>query len=333
MKGALWRPVPRSDRRYRWLRYAVAVLALVCGSPAMGKQAPWTGSTLTTPHATVYYYPGAEELAETAGQVFEFGYEAVAEDVGYPANPLDIYIYGSAEEMTAALQARPEYGETEVRAIVHVGISPRRNDALHLHPKIRKWGANLWYAIIHEHVHGVTEQRFGPALPDSARWVYEGLGEYESFHVIEERLPEYVQRERTKRLKAVFKALVMLEGLSLEMISTEERWSANILRDESLWLLQYATAYAAVDYLVREHGFDRLVSMLEGIGSGLTWPDAMEQAIEMSAPRFEAGFHFSLFLTGVFDLYWHYSAALVAAVLCVLLAVWLAVRQMRRTRT
>ena len=178
------------------------------------------GNAFETPHAIVFYHPGNEALAETVGNALEFAHGSVAEDHGDPANKITAYIYDSGEEMVDGLMTVLGYDRREAELIAKVGMSAVTKNTFHLHPKAKTWPAKIfWHSVVHEYAHGLTEDRYGAEPALSARWLYEGLGEYEGHRSVEAKYPNFEERWSRSRYKLAFKALVFGDLFRLANLS------------------------------------------------------------------------------------------------------------------
>ncbi len=274
---------------------------------------------LDTEHATIRYPPEKEHLARELGEAFESGSKVVGEDLGYLSNRVTIYVYRMRQEMAEGAVAILGRNRSEAEGIARAGISDRDRDAILVIGSADAWGDNLWLVIAHEHAHGLTTERFGPALANSARWIFEGLGEYEGLGALETKSPEAARAYRTWRLKVAFKALVTGRLPGLEEIADRAVWFDNINTDFPKWDRQYACAYLTVDYLIRKYGFQKFSEVLKETGGGVPYGTAITQVLGTSPRRLELRIRTSLAATGLFDLYPLYTATLTALVITVIL--------------
>lgn len=286
---------------------------------------------LRTENATIVYPAEDERFAHKLGQAFEWGLKVVAEDLGRPAHRVTIHVYRTKAEMAEGAVTILGRTPSEAHGIARAGMSDRDRDAILVIGSADRWGDFLWQAIAHEHAHGMTTERFGPALADKARWMFEGLGEYEGIRALEAKSPEAARDFRTRRLKVAFKALVKGQLPSLDEISDRPTWFVNINTDVGKWDRQYACAYVAMDYLIRTYGFRKVGEVLKEAGAGVPYGTALAQVLGISTLGLEARVLGSLAVTGFFDLYPRYTAALVVAAAALLIAAFLLLRVRRRS--
>jgi hypothetical protein len=286
---------------------------------------------LRTENATIVYPVEDERFAHELGQAFEWGLKVVAEDLGRPAHRVTIHVYRTKAEMADGAVAILGRTRSEAQGIARAGMSDRDRDAILVIASASRWGDLLWQTIAHEHAHGMTTERFGPALADKARWMFEGLGEYEGTRALEAKSPEAARDFRIRRFKVAFKALVKGQLPSLDEISDRATWFVNINTDVRKWDRQYACAYVAMDYLVRTYGFSKVGEVLKEAGAGVPYGTALAQVLGISTLGLEARVLGSLAVTGFFDLYPRYTAALALLAVTLLITAVLLLRGRRRS--
>ena len=165
----------------------------------------------------------------------------------------------------------------------------------------------------------MATERLGPALADKARWMFEGLGDYEGTRALSAKSPDAGRDFRRQRLKVAFKALVKGQLPSLDAISDRATWFVNINTDVRKWDRQYACAYVAMDYLIRTYGFSKVGEVLKEAGAGVPYGTALSQVLGISTLGLETRVVGSLAVTGFFDLYPRYTAALAVVAAALLL--------------
>ncbi len=239
--------------------------------------------------ATILHHPDDKELATTVAQALELAHRSVGESLGYPTGSVQVYIHRSREEMVNGMATTLGYERGTAEVLATVGISPVTRHKLHLRAD-RKWGRIfLWHAVVHEYAHGVIEDAYGMTVASSARWVYEGLGEYEAHRALKTRFPDFEERWKRWRLDVASRALRDGKWLPLAGLGAEAQWYANIEKGRETWDLQYAQAYATVTCVIEQHGFERLKAVLEAIKEGHSLEQAIERALGVSPAQLEAG--------------------------------------------
>jgi hypothetical protein len=277
-------------------------------------------SELITEHAAIRYPPEKEHFARELGEAFEWGLKVVAEDLGYPSNRVTIYVYRTRQEMAEGATAILGRNRSEADGIARAGMSDRDRDSILVIGNADTWGDFLWLVIAHEHAHGMTTERFGSAIADSARWIFEGLGEYEGLRALEAKSPEAARAYQRGRQKVAFKALVTGHLPQLEEIADRETWFNNINTDTHKWDRQYACAYVTVDYVIRNYGFQKFSEILKETGAGVPYGAALMKVLGISPLGLEVRVVISLIVTGFFDLYLFYTAMLAAIALAMTVA-------------
>ncbi|MGB8274403.1 MAG: hypothetical protein WCF16_03930 [Alphaproteobacteria bacterium] len=293
--------------------FLLPVVGLMVAAFGAGAAAAAEMVVLDTENSTIRYPAEKEKLARALGEVFESGMKIVADDLGTPQRRVTIYVYATKEDMAEGAVTILGRTPAEARAIARAGMSDRDRDAILVIGSADKWSKDfLRHAVAHEHAHGMTTARFGPALADRVRWTFEGLGEYEGLRALAAHSPASARIYRTARLKSAFKALVMGRLPRLEAIAGRAAWFANINTDIGKWDRQYACAYAAMDYAIRKYGFRKVGAMLTQAGGGVPIGAAMSDVLGVSPLGFEAGFWAWLAAVGFLKLFPLYTAALVA---------------------
>jgi hypothetical protein len=271
-------------------------------------------SKVETPYAIIFYPLQGESTAKEIASALEFAHHSLADDLGFPTGKVRVYIYSSSEEMVYGLMKILGYDRKEAEVVARVGISAYTKTTMHVHLRTKTWGPTLWHAVVHEYAHGLAEERYGVTLLSSARWLYEGLGEYEAWRALRLKLKDFEAKWSKARLKLAFKALIFGKLPRLESISTQAQWYENMIAGRQSWDIQYAAAYAAVRYIVDQQGFEMLQRLLEEIKKGSSFRQAVQKSLGISAVRFEFGFRTSLFIKGVLELYAFYTAVLFSIV-------------------
>ena len=277
-------------------------------------------SEFFTEHAAIRYPPEKEHLARELGEAFEWGRKVVAEDLGYPSNRVTIYVYRTRREMAEGVTAILGRNRSEADGIARAGMSDRDRDSILVIGDADTWGDFLWLVIAHEHAHGMTTERFGSAIADSARWIFEGLGEYEGLRALEAKSLEAARAYRRGRQKVAFEALVTGHLPQLEEIADRETWFNNINTDKHKWDRQYACAYVTVDYVIRNYGFQKFSEVLKETGAGVPYGAALMKVLDISPLGLEVRVLISLVVTAIFDLYLFYAVMLAAIALAMTVA-------------
>jgi hypothetical protein len=277
----------------------------------------------------VHYWPGDEGLAHRISEILDYARDAIGARYGRVPGKVAAYIYNSNEAMADGVRRLLNYREDEAAAVVHVGITQVENATLHMHRRLANWGDGLWHAGVDEYVQGVTASMFGMAPARSATWLDEGLSSYLAYQALKERLPSFEAQFYVSTRKYAFKALVLGRLPRLAGISDRTLWFANITKSRNAWQSEYAKADVSVFYIIDNYGLPLLLDMLGDVRDGLHYTSAITKRLGVSPEGLEADIHRSLFLNGVFDLYWHYTAGVTVLGVVILTMV---VRMRRRVR-
>ena len=267
--------------------------------------------TLETADSRIIHSENNATLAARTAEAIAFAVRKVGENFGRPQHRVTVYIHDKVEDMTEGLITTLGFNRVSAETIAKVGISMRTEDVLHMHSRVGKWGDYFWHAVVHEHAHGIVEELYGFNIATNARWIYEGLGEYEASRALRKRFPDMEKKHTDRMDRSAFRALILGRFLRLENISSDLKWEANIRRGHGPWVAQYAMANVAVRYAVGKYGLEKIKQVLERTGSGVSYQDAMRDVLGVSPLRFEIRYLSDLFLKGVLNFYVHYT--LVAA--------------------
>ena len=70
-------------------------------------------------------------------------------------------------------------------------------------------------------------------------------------------------------------------------------------------------ADVSVFHIIDNYGLPSLLSMLEDLRDGFDYTAAIRRRLGQAPEELEANIRRSLFFTGIFELYWNYTAALI----------------------
>lgn len=183
--------------------------------------------------------------------------------------PIDFFIYAETDEFREALGpgTRENVGgqaNSEIRTLFAL-IEPGQID-------------DAWVAIVipHELVHLVFDTAVGNPYRYPPVWLNEGLATWLS--------EGYTPGDRRRVEAAVQDGTLMpLDALT-----------GSFPRQGDRIPLAYAEGASAVDFLVREHGSDALVTLVRAYADGVTDDEAFERALGMDAAAFQADWLASL---------------------------------------
>ena len=279
-------------------------------------------SVFETPVARIHSNGEHEEFVKTTGEALEFARQSLGSPAGFPQNRINVYIYDSEQHMADGIVVTLGYSREVAQVIAKVGFSAVTGNTLHIHSRSEAWGYLLfWHVIVHEYAHGMAEKRYGTLLPDSARWLYEGFGEFEANRVLSRKFAEFEKTHAQSRFKLAFKALLFFKLFHFKNILALEDWLANIAHSRERWTIQYAQAYTAVHYLITSYGYDNFAALLADIKNGDSVEEAMRKVFGLSPLRFELQYYWFMLRMGLFGFYLSYTLALAAIVFLLSVAV------------
>jgi hypothetical protein len=212
----------------------------------------------------VHWYEGSNAFGERALRIGETAIREASELLGVrEEEPIDFFIYANQDEFYDALGpgTRENVGgqaNAELRTLFAL-ITPGEID-------------DAWVEIVipHELTHLVFNTAVDNPYHFPPRWLNEGLAVYlsEGYPVADRLAVESAARDGT---------LIPLNGLAGQFPTTRDRF-----------FLAYAESVSAVDYLIRTHGQDTLVSLIRSYSEGRTDDQAFEDAIRVDVDGFDA---------------------------------------------
>lgn len=289
-------------------------------------------SVFETSFARIHCYGEHKELIKTTGEALEFARHTLGSPAGFPPKKIEVYLYESEQQMAEGLMAILGYPRKDAKAVAKAGFSPFTGNTLHINSRAEKWGRFFWHAVVHEYAHGMAEERYGPVLPHSARWVYEGLGEFEANRALSRKFAAFEESYARSRFKVAFKALLFFRLFQFKNILAQDDWFANIANSRERWDIQYAQAYSAVNYLITDYGFDNFSALLTEIKNGRSVEEGMQKVFGLSPLRFEIQYYWFMLRKGLFDFYVNYTAALSAIFVFLSLGLFLLLKRRRAIR-
>lgn len=212
----------------------------------------------------VHWYEGDAAFGQRALRI---GEDAVAETsalLGVTEDePVDFFIYAEQQDFYDALGpgTRENVGG-QANAGIRTLFALIEPDAID----------DPWVGVVipHELVHLVFDTAVGNPYHFPPRWLNEGVATYLS----EGYAPNY---RRDVEAAARSGELIPLDGLAGQFPTTAERF-----------FLAYAESVSAVDYLIRTHDEEALVSLIRSYADGRTDDEAFEAAIGMDVAAFDA---------------------------------------------
>ncbi len=209
---------------------------------------------------TVHWYRGDESFARELLAAGQEGLKRLKAAGLNAESPVDIYIYGSYDDLRDAIlyepgwvggQAFPEYN------IVIIGISPDNLD----------WGRTT---VMHELTHVVAGHFTFSCLSDLPTWLVEGLAMYS-----EGGLDSFSE----KQLQTAIRNNTLLTLRSLSSAFSEESDRAN---------LSYSQSYSVVKFLIDTYGQDKMNALLVALRNGEAIDNALQQVYGFDTEGLEA---------------------------------------------
>ena len=212
----------------------------------------------------VHWYEGSQAFAERALRIGEDAVKETADLLGVTEDePVDFFIYADEAAFYAALGpgTRENVGgqaNADIRTLFAL-IGPDAID-------------DAWVGIVvpHELVHLVFDTAVQNPYHFPPRWLNEGLATYLS--------QGYDPGDRTTVERAARDGTIIpLDGLGGQFPTTFEGF-----------FLAYAESVSAVDFLIRTHGEDALLALIDSYADGRTDDEAFAAAIGQDVAAFDA---------------------------------------------
>jgi peptidase MA superfamily protein len=213
----------------------------------------------------IHWYEGNQGFAQRALNIGDKAVKDAATLLGVDESlPIDFYVYADRDAFYDVI------GPTFQENVGGLAI-----------PAIRTLFANIvpsevadpWVALVvpHELTHIVFDTATRNDYHEPPHWLDEGLADYLAIGYASDARGNVERAARTNNL-------MPLRALVLRFPSTAERFS-----------LAYDESVSAIDYLVRTHGQDALVQLIQGYAGGVADDDAFQTALGVDVAGFEAG--------------------------------------------
>lgn len=241
------------------------------GEPVLGPavsdvydDARFEWKTATGDIVRVHWYEGGDAFGERALQIGEDAVKSTGALLGVTeTEPVDFFVYANQDDFYDALGpgTRENVGGQAVASIrtLFALIGPNAID-------------DPWVGIVvpHELVHLVFDTAVDNPYHFPPRWLNEGLAVYLS--------QGYDASDRSSVERAADSGdLIPLAGLGGQFPTSADQF-----------FLAYAESVSAVDFFIREHGQEALVSLIRSYGGGKTDDEAFTEAIGMDMAAFDA---------------------------------------------
>lgn len=221
----------------------------------------FTWRTIRGDTVRLHWYEGSDAFADHALQVGEKAIKETAQLLGVTEDePVDFYVYADQRAFVEAMgPGTPEsvvgQAHSDIRTMFALIPPSDIND-----PEIAR-------VVPHELVHLVFDTAAHNPYHSPPRWLNEGLATYlsEGYTPSDRSTVESAARDGT---------LVPLDGLVGDFPAGDKVF------------LAYAESASAVDFIVRSHDQDVLVSLIRSYADGKTDDEAFEAAIGMTMAEF-----------------------------------------------
>jgi hypothetical protein len=217
--------------------------------------------TLQSENIFLYWYRGTEEYNRAFLEAAENARERLRNDVGaWPVLDIHIYIYGSNADMKDALVGAPDWIG---------GLSfghNQRTILIGIDPGYEEWGKST---IAHELAHTAVDSIMGGCWATIPLWLNEGIA-------------MYTEGEQEEEFELALEEAVYYDNLfSLRSISYQYQY-----RDGDP-ILTYAESYSVVNFMVGEFGHVKIRHLLNRLGEGYTYDNALLASIGMDMDGLE----------------------------------------------
>ncbi len=207
-----------------------------------------------------HWYRGDESFAKDLMNAAQNGLKFNKTESGLTADsPIDIYIYGSTDDLRDAVLYEPSWTGGQAfpeQDIVILGISQNDLD----------WGRN---SIVHELTHVLVGHLTFSCLGDVPTWLNEGLAVYS-----EGELDSASQQQLDDAIKN--DTLLSVRSLSAGFSEVSDKA-----------YLSYSESYSIVKFLIGTYGQDKMTELLTSLRDGLTVDEALQQTYNFNVEGLE----------------------------------------------
>jgi hypothetical protein len=218
--------------------------------------------TLTSGNILLHWYRGTEAYNQDLMKTAETAREFLQNDIGaWPSEDINLYIYGSNQEMKDALVGEPDWigglSYSENQRTILIGIDPGNE----------KWGkATIAHELTHTAIDGIMGGCFG-TVP---LWLNEGSA-----------------MNAEGPLEADY-AAVLDDGIYYDTLFSLRSISYAYQYIDSDPTLTYAEAYSVVRYLIDSYGNKKIQRLLNRLGEGYTYDNALLDSLGVDMDGLEA---------------------------------------------
>jgi hypothetical protein len=216
----------------------------------------------------LHWYRGTEEYNREFLAAAESAREILRTDIGtWPEAEINIYIYGSTQDMKDALVKEPEwigglsFGENQRTIMIGIGRGEE------------EWGKST---ISHELAHTVVDSVMNGCYASLPLWLNEGIA-MEAEQFLDEEF------SRTLEEAVYYDTLFTLREISYEYQYVDG--------DPTL---TYAESHSATQYVIGEYGGEKIFRLLKRLGQGYTYDNAMLDAFGVDMDELEDAWRASI---------------------------------------
>ncbi|HLF27764.1 MAG TPA: peptidase MA family metallohydrolase [Anaerolineae bacterium] len=216
---------------------------------------------------TLHWYAGTREFAEDLLNSAVDSLAQLSQTTGVaPEAPIDMYIYADTADMQDAILYEPGWTGGQAYSdhnILLIGISP----------DLLEWGKDT---EAHELTHVLVGHLTFSCLSSMPNWLSEGIAVYG-----EGGLDPASQAalDRAIRADQLFSVRALSSGFSEHPDKAD---------------LSYSQSYSLVNYLVSEHGSDKLLALFRNLRDGMTIEAALNQVYGFGLDGLEDGWRASI---------------------------------------
>ena len=271
----------RNPRSAPVLAVAAALLLSACHSGGrvvlpVAFEAPAPAATLRYPEDFVSHEATVRGVAAI-----------LSRQLGLPVpDQVTVYIYGSRAifEQGLVTDGRlPAVRAAELGEFA-IGVGKRRQLLLQADggpPATRDW----LRLVAHELTH-VAQIELAQGEGRAEQWLAEGMAEWAAFSVLERLGLDALAERRAAALQHVREQAALREArLDLDTLGTPRGFTVRHQREGSL--ATYQLAFLMTDYLIRRHGFERLVEYYRGFAGGRGRREGFRLAFDQTLEEFE----------------------------------------------
>ena len=166
-----------------------------------------------------------------------------------------------------------------------VGVGKRRQ--LLLQDEGAPPAAREWLRLVAHELTHVAQIELAQGEGRAEQWLAEGMAEWAAFTVLERLGLDTLAERRAAALGHVREQAALRESrLDLETLGTPRGFTVRHLREGSL--PTYQLAFLMTDYLIRRHGFARIVDYYRSLAAGRGRYETFRAAFDQSLEEFEA---------------------------------------------